>query len=183
MTFVMPKLDEIKAGLNSVFLVRYLLEKSKTVDESIEALKKLPVASSCNILLTDKSGKMVVVECNPLKMHIRYPEQNQDGENFIITVNHFTSKDMWQHDASNRNVYSSQNRYQTVYDGLINGDYRDGVEHAKDILSGKYGFICQYKKSLNFDTIWASVFHITNINIYRAEGNPKRTKFIEDKRL
>jgi len=40
MTFVMPKLEEIKPGLNSVFLVRYILENCKTVNEGIEALEK-----------------------------------------------------------------------------------------------------------------------------------------------
>ena len=183
MTFVMPKLEEIKPGINSVFLVRYILENCKTVNESIEALKKLPIASSCNIILTDKKGDMVVVECNPLKEHIRYPEKNEDGENFIITVNHFTSKEMRKHDASNRNVYFSGDRYQTAFNALKNIDYSDGVEHAKNILSGKHGFMCQYDKALNFETIWSSVFDITNSKVYRAEGNPLKTKYIEDKRL
>lgn len=183
MTFVLPKLEEIKPGLNSVFLVRYILENCKTVNDGIEALKKLPIASSCNILLTDRSGKMVVVECNPLEIYIRYPEKNENGESFIITVNHFSSKEMRQHDASDRNVYFSEVRYQTTYNALKNIDYSDGVEHAKNILSGKYGFMCQYDKALNFETIWSSVFDISNNKIYRAEGNPQRTKFIEDKRL
>ena len=183
MTFVMPKLEEIKPGINSVFLVRYLLENCKTVNEGIEKLKKLPIASSCNIILTDKKGDMVVAECNPLKIHIRYPEKNENDEKFIITVNHFTSKEMWKHDASNRNVYFSKERYQTTLNALKKINYSDGVKHAINILSGKHGFMCQYDKALNFDTIWSSVFDITNKKIYRAEGNPSRTIFIEDKRL
>ncbi|PKN68677.1 MAG: acyl-CoA--6-aminopenicillanic acid acyl-transferase [Deltaproteobacteria bacterium HGW-Deltaproteobacteria-12] len=183
MTFVMPKLQEIKPGLNSVFLVRYLLENCKTVNEGTEALKKLPIASSCNILLTDKSGEMAVVECNPLKIHIRYPEKNKKDESFIITVNHFSSREMWRHDASDRNVYFSETRYQTAYNALKNTDYLDGVEHAKAILSGKHGFMCQYNKALNFETIWSSVFDISNNRVYIAGGSPQRTKYIEDKRL
>jgi predicted choloylglycine hydrolase len=122
MTFVLPKLDEIKPGINSVFLVRYILEKCKTVDEGIRVLREQPIASSCNIILTDRSGKMVVVECNPIKIHIRYPEKSNTGEIFIITVNHFTSKKMWKHDASDRNVYLSEDRYQTVYNALLSID-------------------------------------------------------------
>lgn len=183
MTFVLPQFNEIKPGINSVFLVRYILEKCKSVDEGIRVLNELPIASSCNILLTDRSDKMVVVECNPLKMHIRYPEKSKPGESFLITVNHFTSKEMWKHDASDRNVYLSEDRYQTVYNALTNVDCSDGVEHAKNILGGRHGFICQYDKKLNFDTIWASVFDITNNKIYRAEGNPARTKFKEDLRI
>lgn len=183
MTFVVPKLNEIKPGFNSVFIVRYLLEKCKTVNEGLEALNKLPIASSCNILLTDKGGKMVVAECNPQKISLRYPEKSKKDESFIITVNHFTSNEMWKHDASNRNIFFSENRYQTAYNALMNADYNDGINHAKEILSGKFGFMCQYDKKLKFETIWSSVFDITNDKIYRAENNPMNVKFIEDKRL
>ncbi|MFO8165296.1 MAG: carcinine hydrolase/isopenicillin-N N-acyltransferase family protein, partial [Desulfatiglandales bacterium] len=120
---------------------------------------------------------------NPLNIHFRYPEKNKNGERFIITVNHFTSKEMWKHDASDRNVYFSEDRYQTVYNALMSIDSSDGVKHAKNILSGKHGFICQYDNKLNFDTIWSSVFDISNNKIYRAEGNPSRTKFREDIRF
>ncbi|NCU33420.1 MAG: acyl-CoA--6-aminopenicillanic acid acyl-transferase, partial [Candidatus Moranbacteria bacterium] len=183
MTFVLPKPDEIRPGINSLFLVRYVLEKCKTVDEGILVLEALPIASSCNIILTDKSEKMVVAECNPLKINIRSNEKNRTGESFIITVNHFTSKKMWKHDASNRNIHFSADRYQTVYNVLMNTDCSDGVEHAKEILSGNHGFICQYDKQLNFDTIWSSVFDISNKRIYRAEGNPSRAKYKKDTRL
>jgi len=183
MTFVIPKLEEVKPGINSLFLVRYILENCKTVTEGIDALKKLPIASSCNILLTDKKGDMVVVECNPLKIHIRIPEKNQCDEDFIIAVNHFTSKEMWRHDASGRNVYFSNDRYQTVYTALKKIYYCDGVEYAKKILDGRHGFICQYDKALNFETIWSSIFNISNDKMYRAEGNPQEIKYIEDHRL
>ncbi|QTL97793.1 acyl-CoA--6-aminopenicillanic acid acyl-transferase [Iocasia frigidifontis] len=183
MTFVKPKLDEIKPGFNSVFLVRYILEKCKTIDEGIDVLKRLPIASSCNILLADRNEKMVVVESNPLELNIRYPEKNKDGESFIITVNHFTSRKMRKHNASNYNIYRSETRYKTAYNALRDMDYIDGVKHAKNILSGEYGFMCQYDKKLDFDTIWSSIFDIKNLNIYIAEGNPLRAKFKEDKRL
>jgi predicted choloylglycine hydrolase len=183
MTFVMPEPEEIKPGLNSVFLVRYLLENCMTVSEGIKALKTLPVASSCNILMADKGGKMVVAECNPLEMNLRYPEKNMGGDNFIITVNHFSSNKMKKHDAGNQSTYFSEARYQTAFNALKYHKYTDGIEHAKNILSGKHGFMCQYNKSLNFDTVWSSVFDITNHKIYRAEGNPRKKNFVEDKRL
>ena len=71
MTFAIPKITEIKAGLNSVFLVRYLLEKCKTTKEGIATIQSLPVSSNCNILIADKSGDMVVIECNPYQKYIR----------------------------------------------------------------------------------------------------------------
>ena len=180
MTFVYPKMNEIQPGLSSLFLVRCLLEKCRTVDECIEVIKKLPIASSCNIILADKNGLMVVVECNPLKINIRQPEKNW---NFIVTVNHFSSEEMKSHDAGNQNEYNSSLRYETAYNALKNADFRNGVEHSKNILSGKHGFMCQYEKGLDFTTIWSSVFDITNNKIYRAEGNPLKSKYKEDGRL
>jgi predicted choloylglycine hydrolase len=182
MTFVLPKIEEIKPGINSLFLVRYILENCKTVSEGIKVLKNFPIASSCNIILTDQNMNMVVVECNPLKIRIRKPENNINGEYFIVAVNHFTLKEMWKHDASNRNIFYSKERYQTAFNALKNIKYTNGIEHAKNILSGKHGFMCQYEKKLNFETIWSSIFDITNGKVYRAEGNPQRVKYKKDKR-
>jgi predicted choloylglycine hydrolase len=183
MTFVKPFVEEIRPGLNSVFIVRYLLEKCSSTDEALSMLKKLPVASSCNIILTDRKGDMAVAECTPKKINVRQPEKNQKGERFIITVNHFTSEEMWKHDAGNGNLFFSGERYRVAFDALKNMDYSEPLEHAKNILSGKYGFICQYDKKLNFDTIWSSVFDIAGNKILRAEGNPQVKKYIEDRRL
>ena len=178
MTFLVPTM--IVPGINSVFLVRYLLEKCATTKEAINALQSLPIASACNIILADKTGDMVVAECTPEKVFLRKPATD---ENFIVAANHFSFDEMKNHNASNWYIYSSDTRYKTAYNALEKNDYSDGVEHAKDILGGKHGFMCQYDKKLNFDTIWSSVFDISNNKIYRAEGNPSRTKFKEDIRF
>ncbi len=52
-----------------------------------------------------------------------------------------------------------------------------------DLASGKKGFVCQYSKKLKFDTLWSSIYDVNNLKIYRAEGNPSKTKFKEDTRL
>ena len=89
----------------------------------------------------------------------------------------------YKHDAGCGNEYFSQERYMTAFNALSQNDSADGAEYAKSILSGRFGFMCQYEKSLNFDTVWSSVFDITNGKVYRAEGNPQRKKFSEDGRL
>lgn len=183
MTFVLPHLEQVKPGINSVFLVRYLLEKCSTVKEGIEALQNLPIASSCNIILTDKTGEMLVAECTPFGINIRQPRKNKAGEDYIITVNHFTSESMWKYDAGDRNVYLSATRYTTVENAMENIEYTDAIEYTKKNLAGDYGFMCQFDKKLDFTTIWSSIFDITEGKIYRAEGNPSRIKFSEDKRL
>jgi predicted choloylglycine hydrolase len=175
MTFLVPTV--IVPGMNSVFLVRYLLEKCASTEGAINALQSLPIASPCNIILADKTGDMAVAECTPEKIFLRKPAP---GKNFIVAANHFPSDEMRNHNASNWNIFSSDTRYKTAWKALKEIGGIDGVEYAKDILGGKYGFICQYDKGLNFDTIWSSVFDISNHKIYRAEGNPSRTRFKQD---
>ena len=53
MTFVMTDLEKIKAGFNSCFIVRYLLEKADNTEQAVSLLMGLPVSSNCNILLAD----------------------------------------------------------------------------------------------------------------------------------
>lgn len=182
MTFVLPLKEEIKPGFNSLFLVRFILENCKSVKEGIKALEDLPIASSCNILLMDKSGEMVVAECHPEKINLRFPDENGNGEKYIATVNHFTSEEMTKHDASNGNIYSSRKRYDTAYNSLKEKEIDDPVEFAKNLLSGKYGFMCQYSKRIKFETIWSSIFDITEKKIYIAEGNPMTIKYVERKK-
>ena len=175
MTFLVPTM--IVPGINSLFLVRYLLEKCATTKEAMNALQGWPTPSACNIILADKMGDMVVAECTPEKLFIRKPAA---GENFIVAANHFPSDEMKSHNASDWNIFLSDIRYKTAYNALKKIGHENGIEYAQDILGGKYGFMCQYDRQLNFDTIWSSVIDISNHMIYRAEGNPLKARFKED---
>ena len=174
-------LEVIKPGLNAGILVRYILEKFKTVTESLEHLATIPIASAQTLTIVDKTGDMVVVECNCEKTVIIRPKSN---EHFIVTANHFISDEMqqYQHNEEFYADYRSKDRYQTAYNTLkTRSDY--SIELAQDLLSGKYGFMCQYDRSKGLDTVWSSVYDLKNNKIYRAEGNPSRVKFEKDDRL
>jgi predicted choloylglycine hydrolase len=177
MTFLVPTM--IVPGINSLFLVRYLLEKCATTKEAINALQGWPIPSASNIILADKMGDIVVVECTPEKFFTRKPATD---DSFIVAANHFPSDEMKSHNASDWNIFSSDTRYKTAYNALKEIGHENGIEYAQDILGGKYGFMCQYNKQLNFDTIWSSVIDISNNKIYRAEGNPLKARFKEDSR-
>jgi predicted choloylglycine hydrolase len=174
-------MEVTKPGLNAGILVRYLLEKCKTVTEALEHLAKLPMASAQTLTIVDKTGDVVVVECNREKTTIIRPRSN---ENFIVATNHYISSEMqqYQHNEELYAEYRSKDRYQTAFNTLkTKSNFSLGL--AKDILSGKHGFMCQYDRSKGFDTVWSSVYDIKNHKIYRAEGNPSRVRFKSDNRL
>lgn len=181
MTFVMTRLENIQAGFNSCFIVRYLLEKANSTENALSLLLKLPVASNCNILLADKSGEMIVVECTPYEKRIREAVRLDNGK-IVCTVNSFTSDEMKQYDAARGNDYHSAKRYDTVMGNFGTHIKGDLIEATERLLKGEYGFMCQYDEP-DFETVWSSVFDLRSLMIYRAEGDPRKKKFIMDSRL
>ncbi|MEY8392930.1 C45 family peptidase [Lachnospiraceae bacterium 45-W7] len=183
MTFVMTDLKKIRAGFNSCFIVRYLLEKANNTEQAISLLMDLPTASNCNILLADKDGRMAVVECAPSAKNIREAETFDNGR-IVCTVNSFISDKMKPYDDAKGSDYDSHKRYKVVMNSfsseLIGGDY---VESTKRLLKGDYGFMCQYDNEPDFETVWSSIFDLESLIIYRAEGDPRKKKFIIDNRL
>ena len=182
MTFVMTNLSDIKPGFNSCFIVRYLLEKAYDTSQAMTLLDKLPIASNCNILLADKTGDIVAIECTPLQKKVRKTIETEFGK-IICTVNNFTSNEMKEFDYSDGNVYKSQERYNVVINSLPKLIGCDIISNTQQLLSGKYGFMCQYENELEFETVWSSIFDLNSLCIYRAEGSPDKTKFKIDTRL
>lgn len=183
MTFVMTGPSKIQAGFNSCFIVRYLLEKAKDTKQAVSRLCDLPIASNCNILLADKSGRMVVVECTPSIKKIREAETFNSGR-IVCAVNSFTSDDMKTHDDAHGKDYDSHKRYEVVMDSFSSGQIKDDyIETTKQLLKGDYGFMCQYDNEPDFETVWSSIFDLESLTIYRAEGDPRKKKFIMDNRL
>lgn len=183
MTFVMTDLKKIRAGFNSCFMVRYLLEKADSTYQAIFLLMDLPIASNCNILLADKTGKMAVVECTPSVKKIREAEIIANGS-IVCAVNSFISEEMKPYDDADGNDYDSHKRYKVVMDSFSSNRIKeDYVETTRLLLREDYGFMCQYDNEPDFETIWSSIFDLKSLVIYRAEGDPRKKKFVVDSRL
>lgn len=178
LTFVYPKIR--RPGINAGMLVRYLLERCKTTTEAIKQIKQLPIASTQTLTIADQKGELVVVECNPEKIEIIKP--NKDG-NFVATANNFNSSKMKEYRNPKIDDWKADDRYKTAYNSLKENRNNFSLKLAQNILSGKYGFICQYDRKTGADTVWSVLYDIKNKKIYRVEGNPSRKKYREDNRL
>lgn len=177
LTFIYPV--KIKPGFNAGMLVRYILEKCKTTDEAILALKKIPIASPQTITLADRFGNIAVVECNCDKVVVLAPEQ---GKNYVFTTNHFISEEMQEYQFDGVDDVHSHERYETLVNAFANSqDY--SLDFVRNLLSGKMGFMCQYNRRQGLDTVWSSIYDLTDGTIFRVEGNPSRKSFKQDKRF
>lgn len=177
--FVAPK--SVKPGINFLFAVRHMLENFSLVSECIEWLKELPLSSTQNFIMVDQTGEMKVVEACPEKQVVRTPEPQQ----FIVSTNHFVTPEMQPYDnAPMKNWYQSETRYSTLEVALSDkNDKQDSIQFGKDLLAGKFGFVCNYDRKIKFDTLWSFIVRINDLEIHRAEGNPMRAKYKEDTRL
>lgn len=178
LTFVYPWVK--KPGFNAGMLVRYLLEKCKTTDEAINSLYKIPIASSQTLTIVDRQGDMVVVECNPNHIELVSPKEQ---ENFVVSTNNFSSATMQVYRNPNVDDWKSDERYQVTKRSIYSNKNKLSLEIAKNILKGKYGFMCQYDRKAGADTVWSVIYDLNNNKIYRVEGNPSRKEFKEDKRF
>ena len=178
LTFVYPILT--KPGFNAGILLRYILEKCKTTQEAITAIKTLPIASQQTITIADKSGDIAVVECNCEKVVVITP---QDGQDFVAAANNFNSIEMEEYKNPQIDDWRACDRYETAQKALTNNKDKYDLDFVMNLLGGKYGFMCQYDRKTDADTVWSVVYDLKNKKIWRVEGNPGRKKFKEDTRF
>lgn len=178
LTFVYPQI--IKPGLNAGMVVRYLLEKCKSTKEVLFELKRLPIASNQTLTIIDKKGDMAVVECNCEYVIVIKQKEN---ENFVVSTNHFHSKEMKEYRKENIDDWKSDIRYSVAYQTLKTYNHCLSIDIARDILKGKYGFMCQYDRKTGADTVWSVIYDVKNFRILRVEGNPSRKSYKEDNRF
>ena len=175
LTFIPPSV--VKPGLNAGVLLRYMLEKCRTVKEALAALRSLPVSSAQTFTLVDKTGEMAVAECNCEKMVVIRPP---DKEPFVVSTNQFISPEMRCYEILS--FLDSRERY-AVARRALSANRIYPCELAENILGGKYGFMCQYDRKQGIDTLWSTVCDLNNGRVFRAEGNPSKAPFKEDFRL
>lgn len=178
LTFVYPQIKE--AGFNAGMLVRYLLEKCKKTSEVIECLNTLPIASQQTLTVIDSIGNFAVIECNCRHVEVI---QGTEHDGFVVAANAFVSPKMKEYNNPEVDNWHSDERYFTVCQALKENKKSFCIDLAKDILSGKYGFMCQYDRKTGADTVWSVIYDIRNRRIFRVEGNPSRRQFREDSRM
>lgn len=177
LTYVSPAC--VKPGFHAGLLLRFFLEKCRSTREVLEAVRRLPIASAQTITAADRDGEIAVVECSSQGMSILRPTEERP---FVCAANHFCSPEMVPHQLPG-DEWHSQTRYQTLTQALTRHGGCLDVPAAQELLAGKEGFLCQYDRSTGKDTVWSVVYDLTHRRIYRAEGNPGRCAFLEDKRF
>lgn len=172
-------------GMNAGMLLRYGLETCRTAEEFVRELERLPIASSQTFTVADRLGAAAVIECNSKKLEVQYIDGRHS---YVSAVNAFYLAGMEKYRVTGIDDWNAEERYITVrnaFHGCRPGKEQaasDAIDFAKDVLSGKYGFICQYDRKTGKDTVWSVIYDVGEALVYRCEGNPSRKKFVVDSR-
>lgn len=170
-----------KAGFHAGLLVRYVLEKCRTVSEALRCLERLPVGSAQTITLADAAGDLAVVESDAERQAVIRPERKDRA--FVCAANVFHSALLRERQEPGIDDWFAETRYQTMVQALRSKREKWTVSFAERLLSGAYGFICQYDRSTGRDTVWSVVYDLGRRRIYRSEGNPARCGYQQDWRI
>ncbi len=178
LTSIQP--TSIQPGMNAGLLLRYFLEKCKSTQEVIEQLQILPISSAQTFTVADAAGEIAVVECCSEKVEILLP---LDSKPYVCATKIFHAESMAQFNLPGIDNWQAEPRYETLVKSLDLYGKDMEFDKAADLLSGKYGFLCQYDRKTGKDTVWSVIYDLKNKKIYRTEGNPSRLKFKKDTRF
>ena len=169
------------AGFNAGLLLRYFLERCRNIQDVIACLKYLPISSAQTFTLADMTGNIAVIECNTERTEIISSLNQKIG--FVCASNRFHHPAMQICNNEKIDDWFAERRYQTMLSALSSQAAVKDAEFSKKLLSGCYGFLCQYDRAAGKDTVWSVVYDLQQGAIYRSEGNPRRVKYKEDRRF
>jgi len=173
----------VKPGVSFVLAVRSVLDKCANVRDASRSLLDMHASANANFLLADNAGDMAVAEVSPDKAVIR---EQEDDDDFIVCTNHFVLPEMQQYEDLERRKAENWDtipRYIAISEGIRKAGRKMNVEAAQRIMSDHTGYVCSHQNRIKLGTLWSITAGLKNLDVFRAEGNPCRTKYKEDPRL
>jgi predicted choloylglycine hydrolase len=173
----------IKPGISFCLALRCVLDKCATVEEGIKLISNAHISATDSYLLADKEGNMAVVEYSPDKTRVRRPEE---GNDFTVCTNHFVHPEMQEmEDLKERSGcnWDSLARCSTISAMLKERSREVDIKHAQKILANHSGYVCSHQNKIMLGTIWSVTASLGQLQIFRAEGHPCKTKYKQDLRL
>jgi predicted choloylglycine hydrolase len=167
----------LKPGLSFWVIVRYLLDKCKTVQEGIDFITDIPHYSTMTYLLAENNGNMAIVEVGP---NDEYAIREQI-RNYLVSTNHYNHPKMQK--VKIHIPFDSKTRYDYISKSL--GNNKDYIDESilQKILSSHEGLVCSHRDNIGLGTLWSVIYNLNTLDIWRAVGHPCINSYHKDIRL
>jgi len=158
--------DDWKIGVPPYLLARKFLE-FETIEECIELVKNIPIASSRSFLIQDKN-KQVILEVTTDDFRIIQSD-------FLIHTNHFLHKDFISKDVLNvLSKNSSQKRYQILKENLSKTSNKEDIVNIfKDHSLFPVGICAHSRGNIHInETVASVIMYPPERKFYALKGKP-----------
>ena len=142
--------------------------------------RQVPIASAQTFLLADRSGSAALVECCSQGTAVRYASTDHPA---LWSVNAFHLSETAPYQGRPEDDWGAAERWHTLDRVLTRQGACLTPYQAIKLLSGRYGFLCQYDRTQGKDTVWSVVCDLAHGRLWRAEGNPARVPFQLDRKF
>jgi predicted choloylglycine hydrolase len=157
-------------GLPYFAVVRALLDRCQTVDQTLDLLAELPIAWCTNYIVTDRRGETALIEVAYEHRGVRRIGPRSQ-EPFLWATNHYTLPAMKPHDA--RRMRQSVVRHKAIESRLRRAAPQITQDAIRGILSEPMpGGACTHHYSSGLGTLWSMVFDLTDITVEVCFGAP-----------
>jgi predicted choloylglycine hydrolase len=161
-------------GFNFFLVVRALLDNCKTVAESVEHLKKIPVSGYWNFLLTDRDSNAALVQFFDGKYGVS--QINRDStEQCLFSTNHYVLPDMvkYQKYAGDWILKNSKKRFELIGATLSRAVPNVSKEDIRSLLSKEiYDGVCGHYYTDYFGTLFSIIYDLTDLKTDICFGAP-----------
>lgn len=163
-----PCIMSEEEGLRFWLVIRIILDTCKDISEAIHLLKIIPLASYCNLILTDRNNEAALVEINNSVKTIKRISKASEKK-YLCSTNHYILPQM-QHLVKNR-MQQSVDRYKAIVTTLETAAVEKNS--LKKLLSTHMpkGLACHHY-SEGLGTMWAVLYDLTSLEAEICFGSP-----------
>jgi len=103
-----------------------------------------------------------------------------------VCTNHFVHPEMQDVEnlsARSTSEWDSLPRYEKISNVLAEFIDATNVALVEDVLSDHSGYVCSHQEKIKLGTLWSIIISLKELQLFRAEGHPCKSKFRQDRRL
>ena len=168
-------------GINWALAVRVLLENCRNTEDALKTLENIPVEGTNSFIISDKSGKAVLLESLDARYAIRTIDEKTMNQ-YIIATNHYNLPSKTEFNKYNNPwlLPNSKKRYEIIETSIKENENKIDEETVKNILSTEFpeGICCHWYTDF-FGTLWSVLINVTDEKVMVCFGPPTHNKWHE----
>ena len=157
-----------KLPISTSIIIRMVLNQAETIEEAVDLFKKYDMNDiggvAYHFVVSDRSGKSVLIEYLNGETLLFYPENKGEGEKFLSVTNHFIAEG-----APEPKRGAGCDRQEKIVDTLSEKQGILSEEEAMDLLS-QVQLDYYHKLGWPVRTLWSAVYNSTNASVDLCVG-------------